>query len=149
MTDVALLYDAASGAIDMAIAGGQLVVHDGMRSAILVSLFTDARARADDPLPEPGADRRGWWGDCALRADGDETGSRLWLLSREKIVPATLIRAREYVEEALAWLVEDGIASAVAVEVETIRPQTLAIGVTIARGAGPDRQRYDFVWGAS
>lgn len=149
MTDVALRYDADLGICDIALDGGLIATDDGLRTAVLISLFTDARARDDDPLPQPGSDRRGWWGDAEPRVAGDETGSRLWLLEREKIVPGVLARAREYAEAALAWLIEERIASAVEVEVEAIRPQTLAIGVTITRPTGPARQRFDFVWEAT
>lgn len=65
MTDIALAWDNALFAADLAIEGGRLVTDDGLRTAILISLFTDARANDDDPLPEPGADRRGWWGDAS------------------------------------------------------------------------------------
>ena len=149
MTDLALAFDQATFSADLLLDAGKLATADGMRTAIWISLFTDARARVDDPLPEPGADRRGWWGDSEARDDGEQTGSRLWLLARSKIVPATLTRAREYAAEALAWLVEDQIASSVDIEVEAQRPDRLAIGVTIVRPTGPDRQRYDFVWTAS
>lgn len=147
MTDLALAYASAEiEAADLLLVGGDLATDDGLRTAVIVSLFTDARAAADDPLPEPGADRRGWWGDAVPRTAGDVIGSRLWLLAREKITGSVLARAREYAEEALAWLVEDRVASAVDVQVEARRPQTLAIGVTIKRPNGPDRSRYDFVW---
>lgn len=150
MTDIAIRATATdSGDVfDLALGEGALALDDGMRTAIAISLFTDARARDDDPLPSRGADRRGWWGDFD-RADGDETGSRLWLLARSKILPATLIRAREYAHEALAWLIEDRIAQTVEVEVEAQQPDRLAIGVIITRPGGPDRQRYDFVWTGS
>ena len=39
----------------------------------------------------------------------------LWLLAREKRTPAVLARAELYVREALQWLVDDGVASAIAV----------------------------------
>lgn len=84
-----------------------------LRTAILVSLFTDRRAEADDELPEDDGDRRGWIGDAL--SDNDRIGSRLWLLKRRKQTEQTRIEAEEYCREALAWLVEDGIASSVEV----------------------------------
>ena len=64
--------------------------------AVLISLFTWRRANADDDLP--GNDRMGWWGDSHPPVDNDRIGSRLWLLSRAKIVPETLARAKAYAE---------------------------------------------------
>lgn len=149
MTDISLRFPEVIDAADFVLSGGVLSIDDGLRTAIIISLFTDARAADDDVLPQLGGDRRGWWGDAEPDVEGDQIGSKLWLLERSKITPTVLNRAREYSSAALAWLLADGIVSDVAVEVETHRPDTLAIGVTIERPDGPGRQRFDFVWDAT
>ena len=146
MTDVALIWNADAFAGDIDVADGAVVLDEGMRTAILLSLFTDARANDDDELPEPGGDRGGWWGDAFAEIDGDAIGSRLWLLRREKRLSAVLLRAREYCLEALQWLVRDRVASAIDVEVEAQGEDRLAIAISITRPNGPGRQRYDFTW---
>lgn len=149
MTDIALLWSNDSFGGDIAVEGGRLVTDDGLRTAILISLFTDARARADDPLPDEGADRRGWWGNAHSPVTGRELGSRLWLLGREKLTPPVVERARGYAAEALAWLKDDGIVSALTVEAARIGNQLLALKIVVDRPSGPARQFYDFVWEAS
>lgn len=149
MSDLALVWNPEEFAADIALDAGALRIDDGLRTAILISLFTDARAEADDELPDDGAERRGWWGDAFPAVAGDETGSRLWLLFRAKITTATINRARDYARAALAWIVEDGIAASVDVTVEAQDRQRLAIGVVLTRPTGPARERYDFVWEAS
>jgi len=149
MTDIALIWSNDSFSGDLALHAGRLSTDDGLRTAIHLSLFTDARAKADDPLPDDGADRRGWWGNAYSPVSGRELGSRLWLLSREKLTADIVDRARVYVAEALAWLKDDGIVSALAVKTTRIGNQMLAIEVTIDRPDGPARQVYDFVWEAS
>lgn len=146
MTDVALIWNDESFSADIAVTAGDLTTDGGLNGAILVSLFTDRRARADDDLPSEGADRRGWWGDVAGVEDDDLIGSRLWLLSREKLSAKVLERAREYVLEALAWLLRDGVASEVDVAVEVIAPGVMGVAVFVTRPSGPARQRFDFVW---
>lgn len=89
---------------------------DLLRRAVTISLFTWRRAGADDPLDD--ADRKGWWGDSMPTAPGDLIGSRLWLLQRRTITPDTLHDAQEYAEEALRWMTEDEIVTAVTVTVE-------------------------------
>jgi phage gp46-like protein len=162
MTDLALRWDDATLSADLVLAGGALTTDDGLRTAILISLFTDARASEDAGLPEDGDDRRGWWGDqfapdagpdAGSAGDRNRIGSLLWLLSRAKVTGANLQLARQSAEAALGWLVRDGIASRVAVEVEA-QPiggvkQRLAIGVELTRPGGPGRQRFDFTWEAS
>ena len=149
MTDIALRQiDLPVLAFDLALAGPDLATDGGLATAVIVSLFTDARARADDELPAPG-DRRGWWGDALPAVEGDQIGSRLWLLARAKFTAANVERARAYAVEALAWLKTDGIAARTDVEAEGLRPGVLALAVTIARPAGPGRLRFDFVWDAT
>ena len=97
--------------------------------SVVISLFTWRRARPDDQLP--GADRMGWWGDSLPQVVGDLTGSRLWLLTRAKLLKDTPAKAREYAEEALAWMLEDGVATAVDVTAERQEPATLAMRVVI------------------
>lgn len=146
MTDIALAWNDTLFAGDFTLAGADLATDDGLKTAILISLFTDARARDDDTLPEPGTDRRGWWGDVLPPVEGDQIGSRLWLLRREKQTASVLRRARDYCEEALAWLLADQIAAAVRVETSWAGTGVLAIGVEIDRPAGPARQRFDFLF---
>jgi phage gp46-like protein len=69
---------------DLALApSGAVAREDGLRTAILLSLFLDARAGEEDPLPDPlNRDRRGWVGDVLAPTAGDRIGSRLWLLAR-------------------------------------------------------------------
>lgn len=146
MTDVALFWDAEAVAADMSLEAGDLATEAGLKTAVIISLFTDRRARPDDPLPEAGADRRGWWGDVAAREADDEIGSRLWLLSREKQTAEVVARAREYALEALGWMLRDRVASAVDVVAEITRPGVLGLSIIITRPDGPGRERFDFVW---
>ena len=87
-----------------------------LRRSVTISLFTWRRAGPDDPVDD--SDRQGWWGDCVPSVAGDQTGSRLWLLARRTLVAQTLQDAQAYAEEALAWLLDDQIVTAVTVTVE-------------------------------
>ncbi|WP_448660291.1 phage GP46 family protein [Sphingomonas sp. CJ99] len=151
MTDIALVFRADDWTADLMLADGQLAADDGLRTAILLSMFTDARARPDDALAD-GADPRGWWGDGFASVENDAIGSRLWLvLERGKALASTALRARDIVREALAWLIDDRVASAVDVQTmiqpisATRRSAALAIAVTITRPDGRT-ERFDYVW---
>ncbi|MBK3797866.1 phage tail protein [Azospirillum brasilense] len=124
-----------------------LTTGDPLVRAVLMSLFTWARAQPGDVLP---ADRRmGWWGDTFPTVAGDRIGSRLWLLSREKLLPETLRRAREYAEEALAWLVTDGVAQRVEVTADRRGADGLTLTCRIWRRDGtPVDLRFDDAWEA-
>ncbi len=148
MTDIALLWSNATASAELAILDGDLATDAGMDSAINVSLFTDARAADDDDLPDAGSDRRGWWADEVDGRDGDRIGSRLWLLSREKRLPSVLARVEAYADEALAWMVEDGVARSIACSAELRGIDQIALSVIVERPAGRPRHRFDVVWDA-
>ena len=147
MTDIAILWSNDSFSGDIALDAGRLATDDGLRTAILISLFTDARARPDDRLPDDGGDPRGWWGNTHAPVSGRELGSRLWLLGRRKQLPAVLAEAKGYAEEALAWLIKDGIASRVEVDAFIPRDEMLGLAIAITRPNGqPVRYRFEALW---
>ena len=115
--------------------------------AVVISLFSWRRANPDDDLP--GDLRQGWWGDSFPVVPKDRLGSRLWLRSRAKLTSETVVRAREYAEEALDWLVKDGIAARVVVEAERQGLSTLALACRVFRSDGkqPLDVRFTDVWG--
>lgn len=114
--------------------------------AVMISLFTWRRANADDDLP--GNMKMGWWGDNFATVANDKIGSRLWLLSRAKLTDETLARAKEYADEALKWLIDDGIAARVVVEVERQGLFTLALACRVFRsdGSTPVDIRFPDAW---
>ena len=114
--------------------------------AVFISLFTWRRAQPDDDLP--GTERMGWWGDSFAPVEGDRIGSRLWLLARAKLLPDTPAKAKEYAEEALQWLLDDGVAAKVDVQAERQGLETLAMRVVIYKtGASvPLDIRFTNVW---
>lgn len=147
MTDIRTIFvDMIKGA-DFALNALGLVEDDGLQTAVFISLFTDRRANADDVLPGDASDKRGWWADAYPLAPGDKIGSRRWLLSREKQLQSVLTRCKEYDEEALKWLVDDGIAQSVRVEAFIARAGVLGEIIEIVR---PDKThaqyRFESLW---
>lgn len=125
--------------------GGLLTVRD-LENAVLVSLLTDKRL--EDGVPAVDGKRGGWWGDVFPGTDNDRTGSLLWTLRREKAVRETANRAREFVQDALEWMVIDGVASSVEVNAQIVSREAMLIEVKILRPDEHINFRYDFAWQA-
>ncbi len=131
-------------------AGWQEELHDLTRgddieTAVLISLFSDRRA--DDADTTDDGDRRGWWGDT-----GNEfpVGSRLWLLNRSPLSRAVARRAEVYAEEALGWLVTDGVLAAVSASAQIVWPDRLYLTITLSRPTGGrDELKFAWLWGES
>jgi len=147
--DIALIPQNGDFSADIALLGADLQTDEGLRTACIISLFSDARAAPDDELPQESADRRGWWGDAYADVPGDVTGSKLWLLARSKQTQATLNAAQNYAQTCLQWLIDDGVASSVTVAPSIPEPMWLGLSIGIQRPSGPDRSRFDFVWSGS
>lgn len=120
---------------------------DFIFDVVTMSLFSDARAAEDDPLPFAGASRRGWWGAAVATTTGEGWGSRLWLLDTAPATNESLLAAKGYVEDALAWLRRDGIVEAVEVSAE-LAGEDLVIGIQLRRGASTADFRFADLWGA-
>jgi phage gp46-like protein len=136
MTDIALKFDPDKLAGDFVLQNGDLLTDDGLQNGVFVSLYVDRRAHADDALPDGTTDRRGWWAD-------PDMGSRLWLLANAKQTAETLRLAEFYADEALQWLVDDGVAREVINEASYPRTGMIAIKTIILRADG---RRWEKVW---
>jgi len=138
MPDIMISWSAGEARGDWSLASGDLGTGDDLATAILLSLFTDRLATADDTLPDGTDDRRGWWGDR-------EIGSRLWLLDRAKETEDTRRKAGDYIAEALQWLIDDGVVARFDIRVEWVRRSTLGAWVTAHRRDGTSTA-YNFAW---
>lgn len=139
MSDAALIWTPFGA--DIEIKNGDFTADSGLATAVLISLFTDQRAPDVSLLPDSEESLRGWWGDL----EDFKTGSLLWLLQREKMVSETATRAREYCLEALAWIIDEGIAEKIEVEADLRPPSGMNIKIYIYRGAAT---RYSYLWRA-
>lgn len=154
MTDIKIRFDSDTLEGDLLFSSNDLEMDDGLGSAVLVSLFSDRRAKDDDELPDTQGSERGWWGDLIDPAvTGDEIGSRLWLLERSKITQNTINLAEEYATEALQWMIDDGVAQTINVtagERRLLDGDRLELTVEIFKSDG-DKVVYNFddLWAVS
>jgi len=153
MADIRTVFISMEQGADYALDGLMLQDDAGLNTAVIMSLFTDRRASDDDVLPSSSDDKRGSWMDSFPDVEGDKIGSRLWLLDRAKLTQDTVDKVKYYCEEALAWLVQDGIAKAVNVVTEVVRKHPLGIIAATIDIVRPDGniERYKFadLWGQS
>lgn len=116
---------------------------DPLTRAVVISLFTWRRAQPDDNTEK----FYGWWGDTWPTVQNDRIGSRLWLLTREKLTNNTAIRARTYITQALQWMIDDGVAARIETDVSRNSLNTLSAAVTIFQADGNRHNiTFDDVW---
>ena len=119
---------------------------DLLRRSVTISLFTWRRAGPDDVVDD--SDRKGWWGDSVPSVAGDKIGSRLWLLQRRTLVADTLKDAEAYAEEALAWLIDDGVVTSVTVTAERQGNDRMNLRVMLNERNGETLElNFEDTWG--
>lgn len=145
--DVALAWNSQALRADWIIKGGTFLIDAGLQTAVLVSLFTDQVA-APDFVPPAGSpqDRRGWWGDTFRRRP---IGSRLWQLSRSAKSGQTALpnKVQGYCQDALQWLIDDGIAVSIDVTTGWQDANVIGIEIVITKPSGITVPfSYEWVW---
>lgn len=108
-------------------AGSQL---DPLTRAVVISLFTHRRADPDDNADVP----MGWWGDTWPVVANDRYGSKLWLLQRSKLTNALVNTVRNYLREALQWMLDDGVVSRIDIDIQ--RTVLMNWGIRLFSGDG-------------
>ncbi|QBR31895.1 MULTISPECIES: phage GP46 family protein [Pseudomonas] len=148
MADAAMVMTEFGG--DLVLFGFDLERDDGLETAVIISLFTDRRASAEQIPPEyPQDDLRGYWGDITNASASDQTGSLLWLLAREKQLPQTLSRAEQYCREALTWMIDDLVSTRIDVVASYISQGWMQLVIDIYRPTGQAvRFQYNYEWSA-
>jgi len=141
VSDIADTWNVAEMRADWSVTGGMLATGDDLRTAVILSLFSDRVARDDDDYE--GGDRRGWWGDSG---SADPMGSRLWLLDREVLSREVALRAEEYALESLAWLRDDGIVSNLGASAQIIWPARLDLILTLQQPGASRPVAMKFYW---
>lgn len=145
--DLALTWSRVSA--DLSMIDSDISSDLGLTTAVLLSLFLDARCEDDNEPPSGDPDdRRGWWADEFLTVEGDKYGSRAWLLDRSKLTGNVARDAEQYDREALAWLIADSVVASIDVAIETTS-NNLYHALTLHRpGREPLSLRFAHVWEA-
>ena len=144
--DIAVTWNPATGTGDWSMTNGDLTSGRDLETAILVSLFTDARV--DDyvaPAPSGAQDRRGCWTDTYT---GYQIGSRLWTRTRLVKNQTTLNLVQGDVKDALDWLLTAGVVASFDIDAAWVNKTVIAISIVAHMPSGnPQTFRYSWVWG--
>ncbi len=135
---------------------GTLDDTQALATAVCVALGTNALAGPQDELPDPDSNERcGWWGDldAELIWNGWPIGSKLWLLRRSKIAPAsaqqgsTLMMVENYIRDAIQPFVDHKICSSFAIWTTRVDTQRIDALLRIYRGPLPPIElEYQVLW---
>src|SRR5262245_6835457 len=99
-----------------------------LKGWVINQLQTRALAECD----ETNSKRKlgGWWAD-SFRTNGFVTGSKLWTLEGRFSLNETLMKAKQYAEEALEYLIRAGVATNIVVKASYKNPRVLSLAITL------------------
>ncbi len=140
--DLALVVD-DTGFYDIGIDGNDFASTDGFRTALEVSILTDARAGASE-VPNAFL-RRGYVGDILTSNIGRSLGSTLWLYSQSRLTTEIINKIRADARNSLLWLTEDRIARSVTVTAKKTGIRVVEVTIDIVTNEGA-QQRYTVLW---
>lgn len=112
---------------------GDISLYTGndLESAVLMSLFANARATVDEMLHQDHDDPMGWWAD-----DKFKMGSKLWLLRRSKLTANSVRKIHMYITDALDWMIQDGVCAAIKVDVKIVDINAVRVIIQIIKDDG-------------
>jgi len=126
--DVKLRTTEDGGAITFS--SGQPEMECGLSTAIYISLAT----------------RLGWWGN-SVSTVAERIGCECEELEDRALNNKVRLDMEEAARQALKWMVDEGIAASVTVEVSILSPIVLGMEITIAEPSGdPTTLRYKINW---
>jgi len=133
-------------------AAGGLVAANPLRTAVLLLLFTDARADTASLRFEHRGDRRGWPGDGfdVDAANGEAPlGSLLWLFRRSALLDVTAAQIEAEAQRALQPLIRQGavvkITASAAVDKANGRV-ALSVNLYGRDGSQVYADKFDILW---
>lgn len=114
-----LLITSNNRIMDISIAeNGDIATTDGFDTAILMSIFVDARADISEvPIPE---NRRGWWGDLVSDIPDESTGSKIWLYYQARLTTIIANKLEDELYNCLLWFVKDNYLESITTSVSII-----------------------------
>lgn len=150
--------DAGGGYADWIVAdadekgnAGGLRARAALHTATLLLIFTDRRLDDDEATPDDSGDPRGWWGDSVkLPGEPDEPqNSLLWTLERGVLNDESAFLAKDYCEDSLHILKDQGAVARSDVETAAnVAAGRLEIMIRHYDRSGGEiyAQMFDVIW---
>ena len=139
-----VLEELEGGIFDVKIGfDGDLETEDSFDTALIVSLFTDARANSAD-VPDPSR-RRGWIGN--EHTPEFEMGGTLWVhLEQGRMTGSTMRKIEDAARGALQWLLDEDLITAITNVVVEGSIDRVTLNLTIERSPGRTERRHFTLW---
>lgn len=123
---------------------GDITTVSSFDTAILMSLFADARADASEVSRTEL--RRGWWGNVSYQDQEDrQMGSKLWLYDQARLNQETANGVDNAVNEGLQWFIEQQFLKDVSVQTE-VGESNITVNINLIKFNSQTESRSFDLW---
>ena len=128
---------------------GDLLTSDSLENAVAMSIGTYARERNLGNVANLNPNVGGWWGD-ALDEQGT-LGGHLYEAFPGKLTDTTARDVENLCNEALRWMIDDGVAKSVNCVAEIAGEEKMNVKITVERPEGEKDEAflYELNWSAT
>ena len=154
--EAAPLAPAYEVTLDWRTSDGAIDETQALATAVMIALGSDLLADVRDELPDPMSnDRRGWWADMDAEQiwGGWPLGTRFWEMRRDAVrdinyqFGSTMVKAENFVREAIRPFVTAGIISKFTVTVDKVTSERIDVLIVLIRAQAPAISlRYAYLW---
>lgn len=127
---------------DITFTDGDFTLTEGLITALMMSIFCEQR---DEALEVPQM-RGGWAGNQFQSIEGFQQGSLIWTLYQSTANEDATTQAQQFIEDGMAWLIEDGILKDVESEVNVVANYKLQAKITITRNDDTQSVLFYDLW---
>jgi phage gp46-like protein len=135
----------ADGLFTLSLVNGDFEVIDGMETAVLVSLYTDARL--DESEVKTPLMRSGWIGN--IMTQGRQLGGKLWKFENSPVTTSYLANAKEATQRSFDWMINDKVARSITAAISAQKATngmtniSHQVGIVARDGV---KQDYVYLW---
>jgi phage gp46-like protein len=137
------------GRTEIEVSDTDLLKDAGFETAMTISLFTDARLSLEElnQAKLNDNDLRGYWADAL---SGENTGSKLRLLSRSKVSNQLMERLKQYAKEAWQWMIDEGAVKEFIIKTERDEKNNITIVAEVYKPNATESSTFKFAlnWSA-
>ena len=123
------MIETPDGTFDITFTDGDITADEGFETAIMASMFTDARA-SESQVGAP-EQRRGWLGNTLSTVPGREVGGLMYLAEQRRLTQDTVNENVDFAQKSLAWMTEDRLAQRIDVSGELIPKKGVRLTIAI------------------
>lgn len=145
MADVQITYINSNGNnyYDFTLTNGDFTLDYGLDTSMMMSVLCEQRIEDQSVIP---MQRGGWVGNILQIVPSYQQGSLIWTKYQSNMNSQIQSEIEGYLEDAFSWMIEDGIAKDVNVDVNLLANSKVSATITVTKNDDTQTSTYYDLW---